>query len=172
MLNFIVTLIQSAIAEIFAITAVAITGFIWRYMKRQKGALINSYDVYISYPKPREQDAIALKKLLKKSGLSTFKDSDLEIGVDYKEELDLAMNKSKAVAFCISGDTKLSNGQQQEIGKAVFLIGNKDIIIIPVLLPSANYSDIPDAIKKYMAVDLRGGIIYENIVPFLSRFKR
>jgi hypothetical protein len=161
--------LPEAIGALIAAGVLTTLGILWRLKKKRQYR--GTYDLYISYPMPREQDAIQLKTLLEDNGLRAFKDRDLSVGVDYQVGLDKAMKQSKAIGFCISPETKMSNGQQQEIGKAISLLDKKKIYIIPILLPGSNYADIPDAIKTYMCVDLRSGVNGTLVKPFVEALK-
>jgi hypothetical protein len=126
-----------------------------------------SYDVYLSYPGDDREAVASLMQALEALGLEVFMDIKLPSGEDWQVGLDQALHASRAIAFCITPNSRQASGQQQEIGKALSL-GDK-IRIMPVLFPGVQIpDDIPPSLRRFMRVDLRSGVTEATLASIVQ----
>lgn len=119
----------------------------------------SSHKVFISYSR---SDAAAVEKLasyLSEAGVPVWLDNwELAAGERWKESVESAILSASAVIVCIgrSGATQWQRGETS-IALQLEATASRSKPLIPVLLPGANVTTVPEEFKTRVWVDFRRG---------------
>ncbi|MGE0490481.1 MAG: TIR domain-containing protein [Vulcanimicrobiota bacterium] len=122
-------------------------------------AVVDSYDIFVSYPFSASEAIHPIVNLLREEGLKVFWCRDIPPGTDYARELTTGFWLSRSVLFAINERTPESqHGQLPELAVALHRLRTEPAFkLFPLLLPGAKLEDLPHAkdVKSIMFVDLR-----------------
>jgi tetratricopeptide (TPR) repeat protein len=122
------------------------------------------FDVFISHNRKDLNAVRELSGLLRSRGLKVWLDEwELVPGRPWQEALEDAIENSRTVAVLI-GENGLGPWETPEMRGALSESVRRGIPIIPIFLPGApSNPSLPMFLARYKWVDLRGGLIPENI---------
>jgi len=95
-------------------------------------------DVFISYAKPDRPLALKLAAMLEAEGWTTWWDTSLTIGDDFRNEIMTELGRARAVIVIWTDASIKSDWVRSEAGRA-----QADRKLIPVKLPHLEYEDLP-----------------------------
>src|SRR5262245_17614370 len=95
-------------------------------------------DVFISYAKPDRPLALKLAAMLEAEGWTTWWDTSLIPGDDFRNEIMTQLGRARAVIVIWADASIKSDGVRSEAGRA-----QADRKLIPVKLAHLNYKDLP-----------------------------
>ena len=97
-------------------------------------------DVFISYAKTDRPLALKLAAMLEAEGWTTWWDTSLTIGDDFRNEIMTELGRARAVIVIWTDTSIKSDWVRSEAGRAL-----ADRKLIPVKLPHLVYEDLPGA---------------------------
>ncbi len=107
-------------------------------------------DVFFSYHKEDDEQAVRFHHSLTMSGITTWtKETDIRAGSKYMEEAQKGIRKNSNFLFFISEHSIQSDEQQEELSYALEL--NKRIV--PLQLDKVDEKDIPESIRNFYRID-------------------
>lgn len=116
-----------------------------------------SFDVFLSHSSKDEQWVNALKKGLEKYGLTVWTSTDeIRPGNLFAEDLEAALEASRAVAIVVSPDAIASGWVKEEYYRALSLTKKREdaVQLVPILLENA---ELPGFLEGRNWVDFRSG---------------
>ena len=126
------------------------------------------YDVFVSYSREDQKEVIQLVQALSDAGIRVFYDREIAPGQRWADFLSSAVASAGALMFCIGRNTRDSEGQNQELQ---LMRDRHDVLLIPVLLPGAAPSNVPEFLRDRQWLDLRDGVSKNGIDALLSAFR-
>src|SRR5438876_9068518 len=117
------------------------------------------YDLFLNYSRTDTEVVQLLASELTDAGVHVWFDQwELVPGQDWSHSLEQAIEQSKAIGICI-GRRRSGRLDDQALTKMLSLRqDNSPHIIIPILLPEADTTNIPSTLAGKTFVDFRGGI--------------
>jgi hypothetical protein len=139
----------------------------------ESGSAKKDYDIFFSYTIDHRKEVSQIAEFLATNGARIFMDTRIRPGDNWVQALEAALKSTRAIGFCIGPNTADSSGMASEIGFAVKeQQENRSVRIIPIILPGADWSMVPDLLRDYQGVDLSKGInedilrnLLENLTP-------
>jgi hypothetical protein len=112
-------------------------------------------------------------EILVDEDVSIFMDTKLHPGDDWTRELERGLAEARAIGICISSATRASEWIQREIGAALARRTlRSDYLVIPIMLPGADWNHMPEPLHNYQALDLREGITKSRVQPLVNALKK
>jgi WD40 repeat protein len=116
------------------------------------------YDVFLCHNSLDKESAVWLEKKLKEEGLRAFLDDGaLVAGDSLTEEIPTALTESR-LFLVLLGSSGISKWQRFEIEMAVHRSIEDLIKLIALMLPGANFADLPPSLHHRIYVDFSGGL--------------
>ncbi len=129
----------------------------------QKGAR-KRYDIFFSYATEDRKHVSQISEVLADAGIKVFMDTSIRPGEDWRAALRSALRETRAIGFCIGSGTSRSSAVRYEME---FAIASKEsdrsLLIIPIILPGADWSMAPEHLSMYQGLDFSDGIEEENV---------
>jgi hypothetical protein len=126
------------------------------------------YDVFVSYSSRDRRDAVTIVDGLVRAGLTVFFDRDIDPGERWEVVLSRSLKAARVLCYLIGGHTPSSSGQNRELLTMVDL----GMPVIPVLLPGAMPSDVPQALTDVQWLDLRAGVHEAEVAGLAAAVQR
>jgi uncharacterized protein YukJ/nucleotide-binding universal stress UspA family protein len=122
------------------------------------------FDVFLSYNSKDRTEVLALAKSLRSHGLRVWYDEwELIPGRPWQEAIEAQMDRIGSAAVLV-GSSGLGPWQDREMRSFLTEFVNRNLPVIPVLLPNAvSKPELPLSLKQFTWVDLRNKNIDEGI---------
>lgn len=131
------------------------------------------YDAFISFNNQDRKEVIQIVEALSDAGLRAFFDQDIQPGELWRENLEKSIRSANSMLFCIGRNTPSSEWQSREYE---ILSERPDALILPILLPGAEVSDLPKFMLDRQWLDFRDGLSKNGldrlVVTLRSRHRR
>jgi TIR domain/KAP family P-loop domain len=131
----------------------------------------DEFDVFISYHHHDREPVARIANFLADRGIKFFIDREqIEAGDLWAEKIDQAMAKSRAFIVCVGRGLEAPGWQASEMDTALRQSGkDRDLKIIPILLPGADPERLPLFLKTRQWLDLRDTKITDDTLRPLAR---
>lgn len=131
------------------------------------------YDVFFSYLSKDRPIVAQIAEYLTDLGLRVFIDMQMHVGDSITDTISSALQTSRAIAFCASEASLASEWPMHELESAFErLTEDKNIRIIPIMLPGSDFTNLPHFLAQYKALDLTGGISQFHLARLARSLRR
>lgn len=129
------------------------------------------YDIFFSYHREDRSYVTKIVQILEKMNINVFFDSSsIQPGMEWKKEIQSALNTCKYFGYIVGAKTHESSWAQYErdIVQSLSPLSSDRPRIIPILVPGAKEDKIPDFVKHVQWLDLRDTEINEeSLLPLI-----
>jgi hypothetical protein len=122
----------------------------------------------VSFSNEDRPVVIQIVEALADAGVRVFFDGHVPLGERWEEVLDTSLGLADALLFCVGETTNVSAGQSREYESVV---DRPDFSVIPVLLPGADTTTLPDFVRERQWLDLRSGVTEDGLKTLVSALR-
>ncbi|KFZ76990.1 hypothetical protein ED92_38415 [Amycolatopsis sp. MJM2582] len=126
------------------------------------------YDAFVSFANEDRPIVIDLVEALSHAGVRVFFDGHIAPGERWQEVLDDRLGVADCLLYCVGETTPRATGQLREYE---MVSRRSEVTVIPILLPGADASLLPEFILARQWLDFRAGVSAEGIADLVSTLR-